>query len=421
MMKKNLLLSALLLTMGFGTANAQKYVGGDISMLPAYEEAGSHYYTSTGQRISDVLAYLKDQGMNSMRVRLFVDPSKASEAHKGEGVRQDLEWVKTLGARIKAAGLHFLLDFHYSDTWTDPGKHSTPDAWQNMTAEQLKAQIYTYTKETLEALQLVNAQPDAIQVGNEVNVGMLWNTGKATPWDTQKATFINFIDYTKQAAKACREECPNAKIVFHVAMSYQSTGNANNNNYVRGWAQVLKDNNVDYDIMGISYYPYHHGPMTELETLLTYMKTNFPEKNVQLVEAGYPHKWYPGDAKYDYTARYPDTNEGQRKFTADLVTLLNGFDNVNGLYWWWPEANEYWRKSGASQVTTSWYNMGLWDNENGRATPALYELKNFLDDPSGITEVSQSQTTAAPRKYLENGRMVISKGSRRFNALGQSL
>jgi arabinogalactan endo-1,4-beta-galactosidase len=235
------------------------------------------------------------------------------------------------------------------------------------------------------------------------------------------AEFSNFLNYTKQAAKACRDACPQAKIVFHVAMSYTSVGNANNNSYIREWAQALKEQSFDYDIMGISYYPYYHGPLTELQTLLTYMKTNFPEKKIQLVEAGYPHKWYPGDAKYDYTAKYPDTNEGQKKFTQDLITLLNGYDNVNGLYWWWPEANEYWRKTGASQVTTDWYNMGLWDNENGKATPALYELKSFLNDPAGISEVRQSQTTTAPHKYLENGRIVISKGNRRFNALGQSL
>ena len=414
-------LLTLVLSTTVMTANAQKYIGGDISMLPAYEAAGSHYYDSNGKSISNVLTYLKDQGMNSMRVRLFVDPSKASAAHKGEGVRQDLEWVKTLGARIKAAGLHFLLDFHYSDTWTDPGKHSTPDAWKNMTVNQLKEQMYTYTKETLEALQAANAQPDAIQVGNELNVGQLWNTGKATPWNKTMAEFSNFLNYTKQAAKACRDACPQAKIVFHVAMSYTSTGNANNNSYIREWAQVLKDQSFDYDIMGISYYPYYHGPLTELQTLLTYMKTNFPEKKIQLVEAGYPHKWYPGDAKFDYKSTNPDTNEGQKKFTQDLITLLNGYDNVNGLYWWWPEANEYWRKAGAEQVTTGWYNMGLWDNENGKATPALYELKSFLNDPAGISEVRQSQTTTAPHKYLENGRIVISKGNRRYNTLGQSL
>ena len=104
MKSKKLLLAMLACCMAATTANAQKYLGGDISMLPEYETAGSHYYTSTGGSISNVLTYLKDQGMNSMRVRLFVDPSKASTEHKGEGVRQDLEYVEKLGKRIKDAG-----------------------------------------------------------------------------------------------------------------------------------------------------------------------------------------------------------------------------------------------------------------------------------------------------------------------------
>lgn len=425
MKSKKLLLAMLACCMAATTANAQKYVGGDISMLPEYETAGSHYYTSTGGSISNVITYLKDQGMNSMRVRLFVDPSKASTKHKGEGVRQDLEYVKKLGKRIKDAGLHFLLDIHYSDTWTDPGQHSTPDAWKTMTVVDLNNQVYTYTKDVLQALKDYGAEPDAVQVGNEVNVGMLWNLGKAAPWNDDQSAHTNFLNFIKSGVKACREVCPKATVVFHVAMNFHDVGNANNNSYVRGWAEDLKAKEIDYDVMGISYYPYFHGPLSELSTLLTYMKTNYSDKKIQLVEMGYPHKWYPGDAKYDYKSTYPDTNEGQRKFTADLITLLNTFDNVNGLYWWWPEANEYWRKSGAAQVTTDWYNMGLWDNENGKATPALYELKNFINDPAGIEQITNTQhltpntsyydlqgrRIAQPKQglYIVNGKKVVVK------------
>lgn len=390
MKRTNLLLAVLTVCLAATTANAQKYVGGDISMLPEYEAAGSHYYTSNGTAISNVLTYLKDQGLNSMRVRLFVDPSKASAQHKGEGVRQDLEYVKKLGKRIKDAGLHFLLDFHYSDTWTDPGKHSTPSAWQSKTATELAEQMYTYTKESLTALQKAGAEPDAIQVGNELNVGQLWNTGKTWPSDPSSQSMQNFISYINNAVKACREVCPQAKVVFHVAMNYRKDYPVNNNDQAKNWSTVLKNKGVDYDIFGLSYYPYYHGAMSELETLLTYLETNIPDKKIQLVEMGYPHKWYPGDAVFNYTATYPDTNEGQRKFTADLITLLNQHANVNGLYWWWPEANEYWRKTGVPQVTTSWYNMSLWDNENGKALPALYELKNFVNDPAGIEQISNT-------------------------------
>ena len=123
-MKKFFLLTTLLVAVV--TATAQKYVGGDISMLTKYEEKGAKYSDHDGKAISNVLTYMKDQGLNAMRLRLFVDPSKAPDAHKKEGVIQDLDYVTALGKRIKDAGMTFLLDLHYSDTWTDPGKHSTP-------------------------------------------------------------------------------------------------------------------------------------------------------------------------------------------------------------------------------------------------------------------------------------------------------
>jgi len=375
---KHFLITTILFASTELTANAQKYLGGDISLLPSYEANNAVYKDKDGKNIDDVIAFMKEQGCNSMRVRLFVDPSKAPTEHKKEGVVQDLNYVKALGKRIKASGLHFLLDFHYSDTWTDPGKHSTPDAWKNMTATELAEQMYTYTKECLEALKADDAQPDAIQVGNELNLGQLWNTGKTWPTSPTSQEMSNFISYINKAISACREACPQASIVFHVAMNYRGSNNVYNNDQAKNWVTVLKDKGVDYDIFGLSYYPYFHGPMTELENLLTYLESNIPDKNIQLVEAGYPNAWYPSDATFDYTSTYPATEEGQRKFTADLIAKLNTHQNVNGFYWWYPEAN-------GNYFADSWYNMGLWNNSNHRALKALYELKNFIpQDPSGI-------------------------------------
>ena len=388
MIKKNLFLAALLMMLGATETSAQKYVGGDISLLPTYEAKNAVYKDKNGNTISDVLLFMKEQGCNAMRVRLFVDPSKAPETHKKEGVLQDLEYVKALGKRIKDAGLYFLLDFHYSDTWTDPGKHSTPDAWKNMTTTELAAQMYSYTKECLDALNNFGATPDAIQVGNEVNIGQLWDTGKTWPSSPSSQTMQNFISYVNNAVAACREMCPQAKVVFHVAMNYRgSSASSNNNDQAKNWVNVLKDKGVDYDIFGLSYYPYYHGPLNELESLLTYLETAIPDKEIQLVEAGYPNAWYPSGATYDYTSVYDDTEEGQRQFTADLIEKLNAHPQVNGLYWWYPEAN-------GNYFASSWYNMGLWNNSTHCALKALYELKNFISDPSGIVEVTNSKQSA---------------------------
>ena len=169
-MKKLILLT--LLTLLSTTAPAQKYVGGDISMLPKYEEAKVVYKDKNGNTVSDIIAFFKQEGLNAMRVRLFVDPSQDSD----KAVCQDLAYVKALGKRIKDAGLQLMLDFHYSDTWADPGKQWTPDAWKSLTNSQLYDKIYEYTKECLEQMVAAGATPDFIQTGNEISYGMLWGT-----------------------------------------------------------------------------------------------------------------------------------------------------------------------------------------------------------------------------------------------------
>ena len=124
-MRKQLLLTTVMVMLAI-MAHAQKYVGGDISLLTQYETHGTKYFDENGQPISNMLQYFKGQGLNSMRVRLFVDPSNASAEDKGQGVCQDLEYVKALGKRIKDAGMTLMLDFHYSDSWADPLKQWTP-------------------------------------------------------------------------------------------------------------------------------------------------------------------------------------------------------------------------------------------------------------------------------------------------------
>ena len=197
---------------------AQKYVGGDISLLTKYEENGANYMDKDGKKITDLLAFLKEQGLNTMRVRLFVDPSLASANDKGEGVCQDIEYVKKLGKRVKDAGLRFMLDFHYSDTWADPGQQALPQSWKTINTPAYEY-IYTYTKESLKELVDAGATPDFIQIGNEISFGMLWDGCKVSAnnawtaylddnWDT-------FSTALKNASRACREVCPEAKIIIH--------------------------------------------------------------------------------------------------------------------------------------------------------------------------------------------------------------
>ena len=396
------LLLVTMLTGVAGTLHAQRYVGGDISMLPYYEAANVTYKDNNGTAISgDLIAYLKEQGWNSMRVRLFVDPSgyKTSngDTYWNEGARQDIDVVKSLGKRIKDAGLKFLLDIHYSDTWTDPDKHLAPTSWSS---DNYSTLMYSYTKEVLETLVAYGATPDFIQVGNEVNNGMLWDNISASSAtnkcyaNSTGTVMTNFISYIKQGCTACREVCPSAKIIFHVAMDYNATLDYANW-AAKTWPATLATNEVDYDIIGLSYYPYYHGPLNYLTTLLTYLKTNFPAKEVQLVEVGYPHSNYPSSNSYNYTNTadtygntYAATNDGQLAFTNALITALKAYPQVTGLYWWFPEAND----PSTTVKTDGWYNYGLWDNGSSMARAALYVLDDFVNN--GYTVGANDNSTA---------------------------
>ena len=353
----------------------ERYAGGDISLLTKYETNGAKYLDHSGKPVTDVLTFFKDAGMNAMRVRLFVDPSKASDEDKGQGVCQDLSYVKALGKRIKAAGMKLMVDFHYSDSWADPAKQYTPDAWKDLTDDQLYTKIYEYTKDCLQQLKAAGATPDMIQTGNEISYGMLWGVkGSASLKKCYVNSTANWQRFTSpliQAGKACREVCPEADIVIHTERAAQS-------DVMKSFYNKMKAAGVDYDVIGISYYPTWHGNMATLGNTLSMLESNFSDKSIMIVEVGYNHAYQPSDVDYDYSATYPVSDEGQRKFTADLISMLKGHDKVTGLFWWWMEANEYGLDWATKRVTDSWYNASMFDNATGKATSALDEMKHFI-------------------------------------------
>ena len=386
MKRFRLILLMALLTIA-GAIHAQRYVGGDLSMLLKYEAQGATYLDLEGNNIDDVLTFVKAQGWNTIRVRLFDNPSLIDD----KAVCQDPEYVAILGKRIKEAGLYFMLDIHYSDTWADPGQQLIPQGWL-VWSWLLDESVYKYTKEWLEALVQAGATPDLIQTGNEVSFGMLWGADlgqgyeefetdgghlQATDdWtDYTDKNWVNFSNMLKSASQACREVCPEAKIIIHTEQC------ANNPTLDVAFFKRLQQYDVDYDIIGTSYYPYFKGPLANLDKGLSELEQNFPDKQIQLVETGYPSKWEVNGTTYDYTSTYPYTHEGQKQYTTDLIAILKNHPQVNGLSWWYAEANA---KGCDGDLATGWYNASLFDNETGRALPALYELKNYLDGETGI-------------------------------------
>lgn len=407
-----------MLLLAGSTASAQKYAGGDISMLPKYEEAGSKYLTTSGETITDVLTYFKDQGMNAMRVRLFVNPDKKTTSNGSwitdENVCQDLDWVKTLGKRIKDKGLKFMLDFHYSDTWADPAKQWTPAAWASLDDEALAAKLYEYTKDALSQLKAAGAEPDMIQTGNEISYGMLWGELNGTlkqcyPSTKYTDNWTRFTNLLKQATKACREECPDAKIIIHVERSSSNkTLQKDNENYttLKYFYKNMKSASIDYDIIGLSYYPYFHGAISELEGAINILESSYPDKKIMVVEFGYPYAWAVNGTTYDYTGTYPYSDAGQKAITADLVTMLNKHDNVNGLFWWWPEYNAYWTS------LSGWYNAPLFDSRSGKASSAVAELGKYASDSStGISNVTANGKESSDDSYYTLSGQRVSKPS----------
>lgn len=337
----------------FQAPSTMKYVGGDISRLPQMEDAGAVYHDSLGNKV-EPLTFFRQQGWNAIRVRIFVNPTAS-----GEGVVQDLPYVVRFAKRIKAAGYQFMLDFHYSDYWADPAKQTIPASWQaDTSATTLEDSLYTYTRRCLQTLVAAGATPDFIQTGNEITYGMLWDVGRVDPYSTTR--WDVFSAMLRRAVTACREVCPQAKVIIHTERSGSADAS------VRFYT-LLKQYGVPYDIIGLSYYPFYHGFLPALDATLTALESGFPDKMIQIVEFGYFHAYYKGD--YDYTATYPATPAGQKSMTDDLITLLLKHPAVDGLYWWYPEENS---------VLNGWLNYGLFDCYNAnRALPALYEMKRF--------------------------------------------
>lgn len=417
----------ILFTLLFSLFNADalhaqhgQYVGGDISMLPQYEAYSSGYLDGDGKKIPDLLTWFVNEcGWNTFRVRLFVNPSDP----KHEGVVQDLEYVKKLGKRIKDAGAQFCLDFHYSDTWADPSNQHLPSAWKDCTTASQKAEkVYSYTKDTLAALIAAGAQPDLVQVGNEITSAIVDVKRSNSPQDFKKVV--------ERGCDAVREACPQAKIIIHIERP-QNTSN------VVSFYNALDQSK--YDIIGLSYYPIWHGTLSDLAKTLTQLKSTFPAKKVQIVETAYNFQWWPtSGVTYNTQSTWACSPDGQYKFVKDLIAKLAEYDNVNGLYYWFPE--EAGCGDGANWTTYqgvvigTWLNRGLWwedETTTGhwpvKASDGMVTsiMRNFLDPnvasinaithhPSpnnAIYNLNGQRLNTAPKHgvYIMDGRKIATK------------
>ena len=244
----------------------ERILGADISFLPQLEDKGLKFTDKAVQE--DAIEILKNHGFNYIRLRIFNDPGTDSGYSPKKGFC-DLEHTKKMALRIKALGMKFLLDFHYSDTWADPGKQFKPEAWKNLDFSELQEAVRSYTKKVIGALKSQGTPPDMVQIGNEINHGMIWPDGNSSHPDTLAALL-------KAGIGGVKELDPGIRIMLHIACGGQ-------NKESRFFIDNMLSRHVEFDLIGESYYPQWHGTLQELQENLTDLAARY-KKDIVVVE-----------------------------------------------------------------------------------------------------------------------------------------
>ena len=246
-------------------------LGADISWVQEDEAEGSTYYDHGVKK--DVFQIFKDNGFNYIRLRVFVNPaSPRGYAARSKEAFCDAAHTLTMAKRVRAAGMGLLVDFHYSDTWADPGKQFKPAAWENFDLPALKKAVYDHTRSVLSALKEQGTTPDMVQIGNEVTNGLLWPDGRA------KDHFDNFAELIKSGIAAARAVDPAIKIVMH-------HDKGNNNAVVRWWLDNLISRGVKFDIIGLSCNT--DGPAEKWKANFDDLAVRYPQYGLLAAEYSY--------------------------------------------------------------------------------------------------------------------------------------
>lgn len=288
-------------------------IGADLSFLRQAELKGT-VFKDEG-RAKPGLTIFRDHGYNWIRLRLFHTPTE---------LPNDLAYTLALAREAKALGYKILLDFHYSDTWADPQQQTIPQAWLGKTHAELTQLVLTHTRDTIRAFRAAGVMPAMVQIGNEVRNGLLWPDGHLPEnW----ANFTDFLKAGIAGVDAGRGELPRPLIMIH---------------YDRGGDRVSSKEffdhclaaAVDYDVIGLSYYPWWHGSLLDLRDNLNFMAETYPQ-DIIVVEAAY--NWRPAEYP-NGGAPFRETPEGQREFLDEVnrLVLNTPHHRGKGVFWWEP-------------------------------------------------------------------------------------
>lgn len=343
MKKQNILLSLIVLFFltSCSTTSAQKKQktlpfakGADVGWLPQMEATGYQFYDSDGNE-KDCLQLLKDRGMNSIRLRVFVNPSD----DKASGHCNKEETI-TMALRAQKMGMRVMINFHYSDSWADPSKQNKPAAWANHSFPELLNDVYNHTFDVISALKKAGVTPEWVQVGNEIPGGMMWPDGSTNNW-VQLGQLLN------KGYDAVKAVDQSIKVIVHV-------DEGNNNAKFRTFFDNATAQKVRYDVIGLSYYPYwikkdYTETIADLEFNLNDMVSRYG-KEVMVVEVG-------GE---------DDKIQNTYELLAATIKAVRNVPNNKGL------GVMYWEPQGAR--SWSHYALSAW-LPDGKPSPALDAFK----------------------------------------------
>jgi arabinogalactan endo-1,4-beta-galactosidase len=312
------------------SAKAQFAKGADVGWLPQMEASGYKFYDTDGKE-KDCLQLLKDRGINTIRLRVWVNPSD----DKGSGHCSKKETVE-MAQRVQKMGMRLMIDFHYSDSWADPSKQFKPAAWANHSFSELLNDVYRHTFEVLDTLKSTGIKPEWVQVGNEIPGGMLWPDGSTSNWP-QLAQLIN------KGYDAVKAVNPSIKVIIHL-------DEGNNNRKFRTFFDNATKYNVKYDVIGMSYYPYwiQKSYKTTIDDLANNMNDMVARynKDVMIVEIG-------------EEARLVDETYNMLIAAMKAIKAVPGNRGL-GVIYWEPEGANNW----------SHYQLNCWQDD-GKPSPAL--------------------------------------------------
>ena len=303
---------------------SQLEFGGDFSIMKKMEDYGGVY--EMNGKPEDGFQIFKENGYTWARLRIFNHPDMRGP------VCNDLAYTIQLAQQAKKAGFKILLNFHYSDTWADPSHQIVPAAWKNLSFDVLTDSVYAYTKHVMQAMKNAGVLPEMVQVGNEINNGMIWPEGKL--WlENGKANWDNLTALLKAGIRGVKEmeNGHHIPIMIHAATggNLKESDNFYKNILHRG---------VHFDVIGLSYYPWWHGTFKQLEENLTYLSEHY-DQDLSVVEtAYYANGWYPKPARWVLDVQpFPPTEQGQYDFLVTLARILKKYPKMKTVFYWKPE------------------------------------------------------------------------------------